>query len=86
MNKSIEPLDLCAVEAHLEWPNGAPRDELLALLAALRETRAMLHHVREYAEEIERATPPGDAHGCAQNIQREVTAVLASVIDENADA
>ena len=54
------PLDLRAVEAHLEWPNGAPRDELLALLAVLRETRAALVSQAK-------ATAYYNGHGLAAN-------------------
>lgn len=36
----------------------------------------VLQRVLAYAQEVERATQPGDAQTCAQHIQREVTDLL----------
>lgn len=62
------------------WPTSVTEYRALtaaqfaALLARLRDARRALEEIRGYAEEIERATEPGDAHECAKVVRALATA------------
>ena len=73
-------LDLRAVEAHMEWPNGAPRDELTALIAHCRALRAAL-------QEMLREAPYHNEEALTEyweDVRERAAAVLAQAKDGGA--